>query len=144
MTASMVLMLSLNLAGSPATEYQPTAVEPKAAIEIVRDLNERLKTERARHVREEAVNLRVGPESSKTKLGTYRTRIANIETKTKELTTQIAEYGAMTHRLSTPLISLTKLPKLTRRPEPKTRSRHLPMKGFSGYCSACKAVREKK
>jgi len=61
MTASMILMLSLNLASNPATEYQQTANEPKYAVEILRDLSVQLKAERARHELEEAVYLRFGP-----------------------------------------------------------------------------------
>jgi hypothetical protein len=99
MTASMVLMVGLNLGGTPAMEYQPTAIEPKSAIEIIRDLTERLKVERARHERKEAVNLRVGPVSSKAELDTYRLRIGNIEKKTQESVISTADFEAMSKRL---------------------------------------------
>jgi hypothetical protein len=99
MTASMVMMIGLNLGGTLAMEYQRTAIEPKSAIEIVRDLSALLKAERAKHQREFAVELRADPGASKSKLNDHRLRIAHREKKSQDLIEQIPTCTGIALRL---------------------------------------------
>jgi hypothetical protein len=100
MLTSIALSVGLIIADALPAEFQQTAVEPISATAIVRELNTRLKSERAAHQREQIAELRVGHALPvKAMLDIYKSRVANIEKKTQQIATQIVTFEGASNRL---------------------------------------------